>query len=149
MKRFRPGWALALALALSLTTPASAGPITGIVVFGDSLSDAGNVYAATGNKFPPAPYSAGRFSNGPVWVQQLGSKLGVPVPTPSMSGGSDYAFGGAATGPTPLDAKFHTPPGYSPLTTPSGQFIANVPSLPTQVAGYLSGQSHLILGEIK
>jgi phospholipase/lecithinase/hemolysin len=64
----RLAWALAVALALT-SGPALAGPITGVVVFGDSLSDAGNVYAATGNRFPPAPYSGGRFTNGPVWVQ--------------------------------------------------------------------------------
>jgi hypothetical protein len=60
------------------------------------------------------------------------------MPTPSVGGGTDYAFGGAATGDTPLGAKLGTPAGFSPLTTPSGQFVANVPSLPTQVGGYLA-----------
>jgi phospholipase/lecithinase/hemolysin len=118
--------------------PAPADPITGMVVFGDSLSDAGNASAATGGHFPPAPYSDGRFSNGPIWVQHLAGQLGVTSPTPSLLGGTDYAIGGATTGSTPLDAKLGTPAGYAPLMTPSGQFITNVPTLQTQVAGYIA-----------
>ncbi len=138
MKLPRPGCVLALALAFGTAGPAAAGPITGMVVFGDSLSDTGNAYAATGGAFPPSPYSAGRFSNGSIWVQQLAGQLGAPTPTPSMQGGTDYAFAGAATGATPLGTQLGTPAGYSPLTTPSGQFIANVPTLQTQVANYIS-----------
>jgi phospholipase/lecithinase/hemolysin len=54
-----------------------------IVVFGDSLSDGGN---------------AGRFSNGPVWVELLGTQLGLTV-TPSRNGGSNFAVGGARLDP--------------------------------------------------
>ena len=61
-----------------------------VVAFGDSLSDNGNIYAATGNLFPPAPYFNGRFSNGPVWVETLAGSLGVGL--------TDYAVGGATTG---------------------------------------------------
>jgi phospholipase/lecithinase/hemolysin len=67
-------------------------------VFGDSLSDVGNVYLATGGTEPASPYVNGQFSNGPVWVQDLAAKLGLPALTPSLAGGSDYAFGGATTG---------------------------------------------------
>ncbi len=67
-----------------------------MVVFGDSLSDVGNVYAATGS--PPAPYYQGHYSNGPIWVERLASNLGLPAPMPSLLGGNDYAFGGAETG---------------------------------------------------
>lgn len=59
-----------------------------IVVFGDSLSDNGNLYKAIG--YPPAPYYQGRFSNGPVAVEQLASALGLPL--------LDFAVGGATTG---------------------------------------------------
>lgn len=141
MKFPRLGGVFALALALLSAGTAPADPITSIAVFGDSLSDVGNASAATGGAFPPAPYSAGRFSNGSIWVQQLATRLGVSAPTASLSGGTDYAFGGAATGSTPLGTQLGTPAGSSPLTTPSGQFITNVPSLPTQVASYLSSLS--------
>lgn len=41
------------------------------VVFGDSLSDEGRLYQATHEQFPPAPFYAGRFSDGPVWTEHL------------------------------------------------------------------------------
>jgi phospholipase/lecithinase/hemolysin len=56
-----------------------------LVVFGDSLSDSGN---------------AGRFSNGPVWVEQLAEKLKLPL-LPSGRGGQNYAVGGARLGSEP------------------------------------------------
>ena len=65
-------------------------------VFGDSLSDGGNVSLATGGLFPPQPYS-NRFSNGPVAVERLAADLGLSL-TPSLLGGGNYAYGGAATG---------------------------------------------------
>jgi phospholipase/lecithinase/hemolysin len=128
---------------LILPFPAWAGPFSQLVVFGDSLSDTGNTYALTNSTYPPAAYGydAGRFSNGPIWVEQLASRLGVTTPTPSLHGGLDYAFGGAATGSTPLGDQLGTPAGYSPLLTPAGQFVANVPSMPTQIADYISSLS--------
>jgi outer membrane lipase/esterase len=70
-----------------------------IFVFGDSLSDGGNVYNVTGKQFPPAPY-AQRFSNGPVAVEQFAAMAGVTL-LPSTVSGSNYAYGGAATGAIP------------------------------------------------
>ena len=67
-------------------------------MFGDSLSDVGNVYLATGGTEPASPYVNGEFSNGPVWVQDLAARLGLPALSPSLIGGTDYAFGGATTG---------------------------------------------------
>ena len=58
-------------------SPASA--FDAMVVLGDSLSDSGN---------------AGRFSNGPNWVEQLGERLNVLV-RPSQAGGTNFAVGGA------------------------------------------------------
>eukprot|EP00127_Corallochytrium_limacisporum_P000573 Clim_evm12s19 gene=Clim_evmTU12s19 len=44
--------------------------ITEMVVFGDSMSDTGNVYNLTNQTWPlKPPYDDGRFSNGPVWVE--------------------------------------------------------------------------------
>lgn len=113
-----------------------------IVVFGDSLSDTGNAYAATGGHVPPPPYSGGRFSNGPLWVEQLALKLSAPMPTPSSKGGTDYAYAGAATGATPLGKQLGTPIGSSPFMTSDGKFIANVPSLLSQVTSYIASLKH-------
>lgn len=60
-----------------------------VVVLGDSLSDNGNLFAATGS--PPAPYYwEGRASNGPVAAEYLGEGLGVLL--------KDFAWTGATTG---------------------------------------------------
>jgi len=77
-----------------------------IYIFGDSLSDTGNVFAASGGTNPPSPpYFQGRYSNGPVWVDYLAQDLGLnPIPFIAASGGAtategiNYAFGGATTG---------------------------------------------------
>ena len=67
-----------------------------IYVFGDSLSETGNFYAATGGTFPPSPlYFDGRFSNGKAWIEHFAKAVGEPVPTPSILGGSNFAFNGA------------------------------------------------------
>jgi phospholipase/lecithinase/hemolysin len=95
--------ATTLALGLSLVPVlATAGPFRGVVVFGDSLSDSGNVFAATKPVLAKAipvspPYFQGRFSNGPVWVDILAEQLGLPL-RPFLQGGTNFAFGGAATG---------------------------------------------------
>jgi phospholipase/lecithinase/hemolysin len=71
---------------------------TGLVAFGDSLTDIGNRYAATGGADPTSPpYDAGRWSDGPLWVEHLAAGLGLPAPTPSALGGTDYAAADAGT----------------------------------------------------
>jgi phospholipase/lecithinase/hemolysin len=92
-RRFSPVAFLVLAW---LNPTVEAGQITGIVSFGDSLTDTGNYYSATGQ--PPPPYDQGRFSNGPLWVEYLANQLGVAAPTASQLGGSNYAWAGARTG---------------------------------------------------
>lgn len=86
------------ALFLSLAS-AQASAYSQLYVFGDSLSDTGNLFAATGGTNPIPPYFNGRFSNGPVWVETLAASLGLPV-NPSLLGGTNYAFAGAVTGPS-------------------------------------------------
>lgn len=117
-----------MTLALGGFLPsARAGSIDAIYAFGDSLSDVGNVYAFTGGTIPGAPYVNGQFSNGPVWVQGLASGLGLAPLTPSLLGGTDYAFGTAETGPT----AFNTSNPAADLTGPTGQlaqFVASHPS---------------------
>jgi phospholipase/lecithinase/hemolysin len=92
-------------LAVLFPTLSPAMSVNNIFVFGDSLSDGGNVYntvaaASSGTiQFPPPPY-AQRFSNGPVAVEQLASMVGINL-QPSTVGGTNFAYGGAATGVVP------------------------------------------------
>ena len=64
-----------------------------IVVFGDSLSDTGNLYAYTQHKIPSSPpYDQGRFSNGPIWIDSLMAGYN---PEDTSVYVLNYAFGGA------------------------------------------------------
>jgi phospholipase/lecithinase/hemolysin len=70
-----------------------AAPLNKIVVFGDSLSDNGNLYEYMKHQLPLSPpYYQGRFTNGPVWVELL-TKAYFPEDTKAHL--LDYAFGGA------------------------------------------------------
>lgn len=89
---------LVLGVASLCSMPALA-QFSSLTVFGDSLSDTGNIFLATSGAQPAAPYFNGRFSNGPIWIDTLAGGLGLPTgAVPSIAGGSDYAFGGARTG---------------------------------------------------
>jgi phospholipase/lecithinase/hemolysin len=93
---------LAASLA-SASAPASA--YTTLFAFGDSLSDAGNLFDALG--VPAPPYVGGHFSNGPTWVEDLSLKLGLSALKPSVAGGTDFAVGGATTGAAlPIDLNY-------------------------------------------
>jgi phospholipase/lecithinase/hemolysin len=89
---------------LPLPSPSPAGdpPFSRIFAFGDSLSDVGNIYTATLHLIPVPPFVNGHFSNGPIWVEDLAQRLGLPVPRPSLRGGTDFAYGGGETGQDPL-----------------------------------------------
>ncbi len=106
LKRFR---SLVLPLVLSLPLAALAGPFSSLFVFGDSLSDTGNLALlspANGPNPANGPYDGGRFSNGPLWIEDLAVGLGLAgEAAPALLGGNNYAFAGARTG---LDA---SPPG--------------------------------------
>src|SRR5580692_7816952 len=108
---------LCLFLALAGFFPAQAGSIDGIYAFGDSLTDVGNIYAATSDAVPAAPYVNGQFTNGNVWVQDLASDLGLAPLTPSLLGGTDYAYGTAESGAT----AFNTSAPNTDLTGATGQ----------------------------
>jgi phospholipase/lecithinase/hemolysin len=76
-----------------------------IYAFGDSLSDAGNIYSATTTLGTPEPVSppyfqetyqvgpaqtvADVFSDGPTWVQDLSLSLGLGTLAPSLLTGTD------------------------------------------------------------
>lgn len=66
--------------------PARPRPISRMVVFGDSLSDAGNLKRRL-IVFPNSPYWLGRFANGPNWTEYFTQRTGVSV--------QNQAYGGA------------------------------------------------------
>ncbi|WP_396593868.1 SGNH/GDSL hydrolase family protein [Brevundimonas sp. R86498] len=115
MSRYLRGAALAaltLAASAALATTASAQSYGRLVVFGDSLSDNGNLYLASGRTVPSSPpYFQGRFSNGPVFTELLGftaANFNGPV-----TGSINYAYGGSRT-----DNAVAFPPGMrQQLTT--------------------------------
>ena len=63
-----------------------------IYVFGDSLSDTGNVLNLTEGQFPTFPYAKGRFSNGDIWVDYLSEKLDLDVGLLGDSLSGDFTF---------------------------------------------------------
>lgn len=98
VKRLR---SLLLSLAVCLPLSAFAGPFSSLFIFGDSLSDTGNLSFLTGGAQPgiSQPYFNGRFSDGPIWVEYLATGLGLTGQAASVfSGGNNYAFAGARTG---------------------------------------------------
>jgi len=123
-----------LGLACQSAAPVTAATYNGVYVFGDSLVDNGNFYRQSqsynfGNDLPPfpgspetgypgPPYYQGRFSNGPVFVEDLTSELGLPA-----SALHDYAIGGSLSG------YGHSDPNLPPAVFP-GEL--------TQVANYTS-----------
>lgn len=112
---------------------ARANSFSGMVNFGDSLSDVGNIHDLTTAIYPlhaivPAsPYYNGHFSNGPIWVEQLAGLMGLPTPTPSRTGGTDYAYGLA-----------HSGTGNTELVIPNVQTQIN-----DWTANHVSGASQL------
>jgi outer membrane lipase/esterase len=103
-------WVLAAFAAAMVAVPASAGNIDRIVFFGDSLSDTGNVWYATGG-FPPPPYNqgsggagpdftGGQWSDplGPSWPTVFAAMYGLAATPSVVPGGNNYAWGGARTG---------------------------------------------------
>jgi outer membrane lipase/esterase len=99
--------------ALVLLSGAAWGtPYSGVYVFGDSLADSGNNAAVIDANLgggrtptplsvpliPTYPYASNRYSNGPVWVEYLAANLGLSA-QPALLGGTNFAFGGARTGP--------------------------------------------------
>jgi phospholipase/lecithinase/hemolysin len=102
------GLTAVLVLGLAVTSGADT------VFFGDSLSDTGNLFLATGGtagpvfspdpampppRFPTPPYVGGRASDGPVWIEHFALGRGEPAPLPHLAGGTNYAYIGATTGP--------------------------------------------------
>lgn len=110
-----------ICLYFVVSSTAVAVPFGDVYVFGDSLSDSGNLFTATGN--PPFPYYNGRFSNGPVYSEVLADNLGTGPLTPSLLGGTNFAWAGARSG----------------TDVPLGGGLA-IPSVNTQATAYLANQ---------
>ena len=105
---------------------------TNLIVFGDSLSDTGNVFTRSGGLFPPSPpYADGRFSNGDLIVDIIAEEFGLPENTSYLVGGTNYAFGGATTGEGTSQVGF-----FDILPAP-----IEVPNIAGQIDIYLSTQT--------
>ena len=121
-------WLLATGLALLVfvmvvftTSFQPTHPVTGLYVFGDSLSDVGTVFRATGGMYPPnPPYFQGRYSNGRVWSEYLADRLDL-----STSQIKNVACGGATTGS---------------ITSGGNPYAGLVPDLLTQVRSLTQAQ---------
>jgi phospholipase/lecithinase/hemolysin len=70
--------------------------VNNLVVFGDSLSDNGNSFAAVG--LPKPPYYEGRWTNGYNWVDYFTRIAGLPPATAYLEdGGTNFAVGGSTS----------------------------------------------------
>ena len=128
-----------------LAISASAAAYSSLYIFGDSLSDVGNNAIAFGGAFTPqsaitsnsfipsgAPYESGHYTNGDIWAQSFAAALHLPDPTPTLlsaATGTDFAFGGARTGP--ID------PGFPNITTIP-------PTLATQAAIFIGAKNGVV-----
>jgi len=130
-KRLLP--ALVASLCLAASAPALAqrtgnhGVFDNVVVFGDSLSDAGTFRPFLLGVGLPASVVAGmgRFTTnpGPVWAELVAQYYTGTTATPSNAGGNDYAQGGARVTSTP---GVSTPPGMPerPVSTQINEYLA-------------------------
>lgn len=78
-------------------TPAAQPLFSKVYVFGASVSDTGNVCNMSPASCTAAPYLPARYSDGPVFAELLAARYNASA-TPSRTGGTNYAYGGARTG---------------------------------------------------
>ncbi len=131
-------------------------PVNQMVVFGDSLSDTGNLANLLANypsysSYIPAPpnYAPGEFTDGAntspsttklgLWDQQFTTDMGLPSPVPAMSTGflADYLFtGGYSLNPGGTNfAVAGAVTGGTVVNTSAGQFQAG---MSTEVSAFES-----------
>ncbi|HVN42959.1 MAG TPA: SGNH/GDSL hydrolase family protein, partial [Steroidobacteraceae bacterium] len=125
-KRILPALLMAM-FAGAGASPAGAQQFNGLVVFGDSLSDAGYYrpfLSAIGVPSTLVPV-LGRFttSPGPIWAEVMANDLGLGPVAPSNAGGLDYAQGGARVAVSSPS----TPPGLAqrPVSTQVNEYLAH------------------------
>jgi phospholipase/lecithinase/hemolysin len=139
-------------LLIAQTLPA----FSQVIVFGDSLSDDGNIkHVVEDNFFISYPgqlfdYSDGRFTNSwdtipasdmyaGTWHEQLARTfLHLPAATNSLDGGTDYAFGGATT----IDGASERTVISNPEPFFGGDLTITIDNLGKQVDDYLA--NHVI-----
>lgn len=127
---------VAVLCGLSASAQQPAPAFSQIIVFGDSLSDTGNVRDRTGSAsgglvdYPSNTfnYSDGRWTNSSdtdpasatyvgVWHEQLATTfLSIPVATYSLGGGTNYAFGSATTNDGTHEEVVVSPPFFGDVT---------------------------------
>lgn len=131
----------AAAIFAAASSPVSAAPFSALYVFGDSLSDNGNLSAlgaSLGISVPNAPYATGRATNGSTAVEVLAQQLGLSVtPWLAPGGGNNYAVIGAATGPVPAPSGPDNVIATYGITlpVPTGIVNAQVPLFLSSLAG--------------
>ncbi len=109
----------ALALALGGTSVAQAQSFSDVIVFGDSLSDAGNIAQL---QHLPAGYSF-TTNPDPVYAEIVAAYFGDTL-TNSLAGGTDYAYGGACARSNGLTFTCVNSPGSFSLGTQLGGYLA-------------------------
>jgi outer membrane lipase/esterase len=130
-----------LAGTLIAAGSASAAPLsfTSFYVFGDSLSDPGNRFDASGGTTPMSPpYYEGRYSNGPVWAEHLAADF--------EARGLDtrnFAFGGATAVRSP-----HNDPVIEDLPDQLARFALEPKTLGRRPVATLWAGANDIVGTI-
>jgi outer membrane lipase/esterase len=134
MKKFCVGFGAGL-LAASCLTPAAA-RAGNFYVFGDSLSDNGNIPKLIGVNYPPPPYYENHFSNGPVWAEYFPELTGL-----GFKPSNDYAVGGAFAGP--INVLGFTVNNLENLPAPIGAgFATPLPSFLQEVQSFQATGTH-------
>ena len=148
-----------LSVAISLVTPilvnAQAPAFTQVIVFGDSLSDDGNIAHRArdlvGFSYPSSNfnYSDYRFTDDTntspaanlyvgTWHEQLEKTfLGLAVAKNSLDGGTDYAFGGATTKDGTQDRTIIN----NPFPFGGGDFTITIDNMGKQINDYLASHA--------
>jgi phospholipase/lecithinase/hemolysin len=144
----------AVVLLASLTIPVGQSRAA-IFAFGDSLSDTGNLIvdlpimfdpSFNFSRFPTPPYVGGQASNGPVWLQQLASRLGMAPLAPSVAGGTNYAYIAALTRDFPAE-DVQSPLGSPSLDNQVGTYLASNTPSPSDLFVLWGGSNDFLFGQ--
>jgi len=146
---------VAIFLATAILVNAQAPVFTQVIVFGDSLSDDGNIAhrarALVGFSYPSSNfnYSDYRFTDDTntspaanlyvgTWHEQLEKTfLGLAVAKNSLDGGTDYAFGGATTKDGTQDRTIIN----NPFPFGGGDFTITIDNMGKQINDYLASHA--------
>jgi len=132
-------FSLLIFLWLSTASAVAAPVYSNMYVFGDSLSDSGNLFAATGGTVPdPTYYNNGRFLNGSNYADLLWESLGFSGSlTPSFisAQGTNYALGGARSRYTSAEiGATGLPPGLGSSVAP-GSLLSQITAYQADTIG--------------